>query len=258
MPSHTVSPRSVTAFRSVAVIALVFAVAFRARLSVAVGDAWAAMRGHWFVRHDSCEPLVAAAAFAVWVNLFRVCDRFVPALRRWRLVQRRVAPDTFTQIGHGSAAFAAYLLPLLAFDAFVQRRRLPVEPPSFEGLVAQVVASVFLYDFAFFWVHLALHTWRPLARFHERHHTKSPMNASEVVRHSLVDGGLQVGCNILVLNGLRSHPMARMLHNVVITYMLTELHSGCVVTQGRCTRSGHDVLPCCMCAAARTRRGAQV
>ena len=37
---------------------------------------------------------------------------------------------------------------------------------------------------------------------------------------------VQVSTNIAVLNALRLHPMARALHDVAVTYLLTEAHSG--------------------------------
>lgn len=131
--------------------------------------------------------------------------------------------------------------------------QLPLEAPSFPSLVAQVVLSIFVYDFCFFWIHLALHNVRSLYHLHAKHHFKSPMNASEVIRHSFIDGSLQVPLtprpsrtllsstahcvltqqqhvqvvtNIFVLNVLRLHPLARAVHDVTITYMLTETHSG--------------------------------
>lgn len=226
MASHVVHAQGVRRFRFVALVFLFLFVYYHELLSYYVQCVWQAMRASPVVQHDSFEPLLASVAFAGWINMFRVWDKYLPVLHRYRLVSNRVKPDTMVGLDHGMRALVAYLLPLLVFDAVVKRRHLPDAAPSAAGLVGQVVASIFVYDFAFFWVHLALHKWRPLAFLHARHHTKTPMNASEVVRHSLVDGALQVGTNIVTLNLLRSHPMARAVHNVVITYMLTETHSG--------------------------------
>lgn len=226
MASHVVHAQGVRRFRFMALVFLFLFVYYHELLSYYVQCAWQAMRASPVVQHDSFEPLLASVAFAGWINMFRVWDKYLPVLHRYRLVSNRVKPDTMVGLDHGMRALVAYLLPLLVFDAVVKRRHLPDTAPSAAGLVGQVVASIFVYDFGFFWVHLALHKWRPLAFLHARHHTKTPMNASEVVRHSLVDGALQVGTNIVTLNLLRSHPMARAVHNVVITYMLTETHSG--------------------------------
>lgn len=75
-------------------------------------------------------------------------------------------------------------------------------------------------------LHLAMHKVPWLNKYHRAHHTNSPLIAPEILRHSLVDGSLQVLANILTLNVLRLHPMTRALYNIVVTYMLTEAHSG--------------------------------
>lgn len=226
MASYVINSHSVALFRCMYVLLFVAFAYYHHTLSWWVATAWAHMRTSVIVRHDSFEPLVASVAFATWINMFRVWDRCCPRLHKYRLAGPTVKPDTFVGLDHGMQALTAYLAPLLVFDLVFKRRQLPETAPSAGGLVLQVIASVTAYDFVFFWVHVALHKFRRLAPLHARHHTKSPMNASEVVRHGLIDGSLQVLCNIVVLNALRCHPMARMLHNIVITYMLTETHSG--------------------------------
>jgi len=51
-----------------------------------------------------------------------------------------------------------------------------------------------------------------------------------VVNNSLVDAVLQVSTNIVVQNlpllGVGKHKLSRLLHNVVVTYLLTEAHAG--------------------------------
>jgi methylsterol monooxygenase len=84
-----------------------------------------------------------------------------------------------------------------------------------------------VYDFIFYWVHLALHKvpWLFL-KVHSTHHRQGQLSSREVVHHSLMDGSLQVGANILALKLLGLHPLARALHNILVTYLLTESHSG--------------------------------
>ena len=58
------------------------------------------------------------------------------------------------------------------------------------------------------------------------------LNALETVQHSYADGFLQVAVNIVVQQispfaGFGGkHPLSRVLHNVVVTYLLTEAHAG--------------------------------
>lgn len=107
-------------------------------------------------------------------------------------------------------------------------------------LLCSVVASVGVYDFIFYWVHLALHNVPWLLRnIHATHHRQEQLTAREVVHHSLADGALQVGANILALKLLGLHPMARAAHNVVVTYLLTESHAGYDMPWML-----HNVVPC--------------
>lgn len=75
--------------------------------------------------------------------------------------------------------------------------------------------------------------WR---RLHGRHHKWARTetrahNGVETVQNSYMDAGIQVAINILVQNlspwGLGcKHPLSRVLHNLLVTYLLTEAHSG--------------------------------
>ena len=107
-------------------------------------------------------------------------------------------------------------------------------------LLCSVVASVAVYDFIFYWVHLALHKVPWLLRnVHAVHHRQVQLSAREVVHHSLSDGTLQVGANVLALKLLGLHPLARAAHNVVVTYLLTESHAGYDMPWML-----HNVVPC--------------
>eukprot|EP00808_Paulinella_micropora_P028695 g21636.t1 len=85
-----------------------------------------------------------------------------------------------------------------------------------------------MYDFLFFWPHLLMHSLPRLYRGlgHYVHHTNSPLGVGEVLRHSFLDGALQVITSALSLNLCRVPTISRFVHNVFITYLLTELHSG--------------------------------
>ena len=110
---------------------------------------------------------------------------------------------------------------------------LPIEAPTFGHLSAEVVFGVVLYDFLFYPIHFALHN-APVKSFRKQHvvHHKwsSSLNAVETVQHSYIDGFLQVVVNIIVQQfspfGGGKHPLSRIIHNIVVTYLLTESHSG--------------------------------
>merc|ERR1711902_219710 len=78
--------------------------------------------------------------------------------------------------------------------------------------------GVFLYDFIFYWIHLALH------KYH--HEWNDTLRASETIRNSFIDGSMQVLTNIIVQDIGNKHPLTRLAHNLVVIYLLVESHSG--------------------------------
>jgi len=110
-----------------------------------------------------------------------------------------------------------------------------LEAPSFGRLAGEVAFGIFLYDLLFYPLHWAMHNLpsRALRNAHSFHHRKAhTLNALETVQHSYADGLLQVVVNIAVQQlspfpgVLGKHPLSRIIHNVVVTYLLTESHSG--------------------------------
>ena len=61
---------------------------------------------------------------------------------------------------------------------------------------------------------------------HAKHHTKKVQRATEAARLSIADQALDVGCSIAALNVVKAHPLSRSIYNVIIVYLLLELHSG--------------------------------
>lgn len=107
-------------------------------------------------------------------------------------------------------------------------------PHSFSSLailMVEVVSGIILYDAYFFFVHWAMHECKALHYLsqHEEHHRQKILEARHVLRHSLADGSLQVIVNIIVQRfnpwGSVKSRLARALHNVIVTWMLTESHT---------------------------------
>ena len=63
---------------------------------------------------------------------------------------------------------------------------------------------------------------------HAKHHAKTVQRATEAARLSIADQALDVGCSIAALNVAKAHPLSRSVYNVVIVFLLLELHSGMV------------------------------
>jgi sterol desaturase/sphingolipid hydroxylase (fatty acid hydroxylase superfamily) len=123
-----------------------------------------------------------------------------------------------------------YVLPLLTWDVLAPRRHRRLAPfgaPTTVGILGGVAAGLLLYDFLFFCGHVVMHRVPWIYRtVHAKHHKIQEVRAGDIVRLSLVEEVLEVGFSIVALNLLSVHPLARSLYNVVITFLLTELHSG--------------------------------
>jgi sterol desaturase/sphingolipid hydroxylase (fatty acid hydroxylase superfamily) len=61
---------------------------------------------------------------------------------------------------------------------------------------------------------------------HNKHHKTQEVRAGEIVRLGVVEEVFEVGISIIALGLLSVHPLARSIYNCVITFLLTELHSG--------------------------------
>jgi len=194
-------------------------------LCILLNSTWNYTRIQWWFKHDTFEPAVAFVSFGVWIHMFSMLDRM-------RLLSRYVIAPEKRQVdlkpGVASQAGAFYLSAFVVFDFLYPRRNIPeYGPGSPFKVLCDIALGIWLYDLIFFPVHLAFHNCTWLRSIHKRHHhTTNGLFSTEVLRHSLLDGTMQVLCNIVVLKSLGLHPFTRGLYNIVVTYLLTELHSG--------------------------------
>jgi hypothetical protein len=70
---------------------------------------------------------------------------------------------------------------------------------------------------------------------HAKHHARKTQRASEALRLSMGDEMLDVGCSIAALNVVKAHPLSRTIYNIVIVWLVIELHSGALLTATRST-----------------------
>jgi hypothetical protein len=148
-----------------------------------------------------------------------------------------------------------YLLSIHVYHIFVIKAPITTESPTLLRIFVEVFYSIFMYDFIFYFIHRFMHAtahipWIRECFQHHVHHDpvqissnkdkmrlnqaarqRGGMIASQVQHHSVVDAFLQVATNIVVQNMTtpwygRRHSLSRLVHNIVITYMLTEIHAG--------------------------------
>mmetsp|Transcript_28656 Transcript_28656/g.48938 ORF Transcript_28656/g.48938 Transcript_28656/m.48938 type:complete len:278 (+) Transcript_28656:3-836(+) len=191
------------------------------------------------------EACLAVAAFVVWIAFFEALHLVLPNAAEHRLDGRapvRPLHGFGPEIHKSVVPAAAYLGSIAVFHHFHLGPLLfGVKPafdaPSFGRVVTEVASGVLLYDMLFYSFHWSFHSSRAprfWKRLHSRHHRwaateTSAHNAIETVQNSYVDAGIQVAINICVQQfspwGYK-HPLSRVLHNLMVTYLLTESHSG--------------------------------
>lgn len=131
----------------------------------------------------------------------------------------------------------SYLGSIWLYHQFLHEKPpLPELAPTFGVFAGELLFGVFLYDLCFFPIHWLMHksSWGQMRKVHGYHHRVSShaLNSLETVQHSYIDGFLQVAVNILVqqitpFGGIgEKHVLSRLAHNVLVTYLLSEAHSG--------------------------------
>jgi hypothetical protein len=196
-----------------------------------------ALRAWWV------EPLIATLGFAVFITFFGLFEQQGQhedgghhnnnVISRIRFLLR--PPH---QLLRAAAAYWAgvWLWVALVPPPVRVSDGCPASLWALFRLVVEVACGVVLYDALFFIVHVAFHRFG--LRAHRRHHAlrRTPragggwMSAAKVLDHSLVDGALQVLVNIACQRagpfGAKTR-LARWLHNVAVTFLLSEAHTTC-------------------------------
>lgn len=216
-------------------------------------------------RHDHWEWGVAVWAFFFWIHGFwladravakadakgivhpwkkhRIQDQFEAEKHRRRQLQKLeggkgielyekppVTKQEKWHLGFWLFELPLYCLPLYAIDVCFPRRAAKLAvwgAPTAFRICKDVIGALLLYDLGFFVCHYLMHKIPFLYKYvHAKHHIATEVRASDIVRLSFVEEIVDVLISILVLNNMRAHPAARTIYNIIITFMLTELHSG--------------------------------
>ena len=209
-------------------------------------------RSWWF------DPFVATLSFYVWIHIYWYYERRYGCCCSSTSPRFTNASDITNFFSIKSQPFRitfGYWVGISMLRCVIAAPQLPDGIPTsiIDGLFLgfEVVTGVVAYDFVFFFLHLAMHEIPTLRKYHSTHHQhynsgdpcnhpdvasysskkKNHVESRDVLRHSLVDATLQVSVNVLVqrYNLLwfftDKTRLARALHNVIVTWMLTESHT---------------------------------
>ncbi|MCJ1380817.1 hypothetical protein MMC17_003926 [Xylographa soralifera] len=105
-------------------------------------------------------------------------------------------------------------------------RALPTEPPSSRRLLLELMTSFFIYDALFFFIHIAFHRIKFLARIHMPHHTHTEMHPQVTNKLSVAERLSLVLFANFALNIIGSHVLTRSAFVPLFIYLLVEVHSG--------------------------------
>lgn len=186
------------------------------------------LRAWWF------EPFQATVCFGVFIHLYWYYERSDGLSSN-----NKFADTVGFSLGPLFNSFLAYWIGIYLWKRVVP----PAGPEIPDGiphnitelgiLTAEVASGITLYDAIFFFIHWAMHEL-PIPWFkaiHKTHHSRPELTVEtrDVLRHSILDGSLQVLVNIMVQRttpwGAVKSRLGRALHNILVIWMLTESHS---------------------------------
>ena len=215
-------------------------------------------------RHDHWEWMLAVSAFFVYIHIFWLVDKYMihtakkgirHPWRKYRLqdqhaieqhlqklnrsnkhnshVEAETLPMPIPEKWHSGAwlfEVPLYIVPLYIWDIMIPRRAIRIGmigAPTLSRVVRDVLGGLLLYDFVFYFAHLMMHKVPLFYKwFHRKHHTAKEVRACDQVRLSGVEEFIDVGISIWALRALGTHPISRTIYNLIITFLLTELHCG--------------------------------
>ncbi|MCJ1415539.1 hypothetical protein MMC32_001871 [Xylographa parallela] len=105
-------------------------------------------------------------------------------------------------------------------------RALPADPPSSRRLLLELIISFFIYDALFFFIHIAFHRIKSLARIHMPHHMHTEMHPQVTNKLSVAERLSLVLFANFSLNIIGSHVLTRSAFVPLFVYLLVEVHSG--------------------------------
>mmetsp|Transcript_18198 Transcript_18198/g.25044 ORF Transcript_18198/g.25044 Transcript_18198/m.25044 type:complete len:415 (-) Transcript_18198:44-1288(-) len=207
-------------------------------LDSAVANVWSLIY-NFPAQNPIFEADVAVFGFFLWITLFSSLHLFLgpEQTKQSRLDGKMpVDPLSWVRVENWYTWFnpiVSYIGSIWIYLHFHERAPIPEVAPTFGVLAVEVLFGIWLYDLCFFPIHYMMHRTNvgSVRRVHGYHHRAShTLNSLETVQHSYIDGFLQVFVNIMVQQispfGGAKHTLSRLLHNIGVTYLLSEAHSG--------------------------------
>lgn len=190
----------------------------------------------YIYQNSLLEAYVASISFFVWGCIYFILD--YTSFSKYKYTSNN--KKSINHIDHNLKikdgiyslySMVCYLISIYILHIYVNKIYIPEfrTLPSLFRFITELSTGIILYDFIFWFIHLSLHKVPLFYKYiHSTHHTHTQLSACITVKHSLIDAALQVGVNILVQNISffgNKHIVSRLCHNILITYMLMEIHT---------------------------------
>ncbi|KAF4653215.1 hypothetical protein FOZ61_009135 [Perkinsus olseni] len=184
------------------------------------------------------EALLSVMGFAIWST---VCANL------WMFGCPKIDGSSATSVYHKEVWYwyisnaVGYLLSIYIYLLLGNPRINPAayETPTVGRLSVEVAVGVFLYDALFYPIHYSFHRpdlfpawWISLHRPHHDSYSQKQLTTLNTFKQHFADGAVQVMVNIAVQHFTplpmvtTKHPLSRYIHNLIVTYLLIEAHSG--------------------------------
>jgi sterol desaturase/sphingolipid hydroxylase (fatty acid hydroxylase superfamily) len=62
--------------------------------------------------------------------------------------------------------------------------------------------------------------------YHSKHHREPIIRSGDAIRHTFIDGTMNVMLSVIALKVSGAHPLSRTIYNALSIYMIAEAHSG--------------------------------
>ena len=188
----------------------------------------------WVFRHDSFEPSLSSFCFFVYLMFWNSIDYYIPGLHQYRIQKSDDNKSWKDRYNTWMQEAAWYLLPwLLVVDPLFPRREAWLQsvaattPPTSDRLLYDVFLGLFYYDMFFFAGHFLVHKFKFLFdNIHAKHHQFHTIRAGDSIRHTFIDGSLDVFYSVMALKFSGAHFLSRAVYDLTAIWLLSEAHSG--------------------------------